>query len=456
MQPLNQPDVEQPEANRPVEAAGDAPTPIAEAPREPQAAPVSEQPSTMSTPTPTPASTASHQEPAAGTGYAQQPQPSPVQTPAMSAASSPMPQAVASGKPKNKQMMLIGIIVAAALLIGGGVWAYMWYQNPDKVVLDGILNTAKAKQAIITGTTSIKSKDVEVAINMDIKGTEDTGSLKADVKLKLAAGQFAGQEFKVTADSVMAKEGDMYFKVSNLQKAVDGFVDSMVDSYADQYRQMGYTLTPQDIAQMRTAAKSQFQTIVSKIDNQWIKMTADDMSSSTKDSTCVTDVYKKVAKDKKMSNELYDVYTKNRFLVVKEKLGVKDGSYGFLLALDEAAAKKFGNEVKNTEFGKELVKCDSDIFKESEDSSKKSEDAVKNGRFELWVDQWSHRTTRMIFNAESPDSATSDVKLSGDFKFDYNTKVDEVKAPEGAKSIKELEADIKSLTGSASMLSSET
>ncbi len=372
-------------------------------------------------------------------------------------AAAPTPTAMNTPKsPRKKRIVLIAAIVAAVVLIGGGVAAYMWYQNPNKVVLDGILNTAKAKQVVMTGTTSIKTKDVDVSIDIGIKGKEDNASLKADVKLKLATGQLAGQELKVTTDYVMVKEGDMYFKVSNLQKALDGFVDSMVDSYADQYRQMGYTLTPQDIAQMRTAAKAQFQTVVSKIDNQWIKVTADDMKGSTDDSSCTTDLYKKLAKDEKMSNELYDVYTNNQFLVIKEELGVKDGSYGFLLDLDKDAAKKFGDGIKNTQFGKELVKCDSDVFKESGSTSKKSEDSIKNGRFELWVDQWSHRTTRMVFNAESPDSTGSDVKISGDVKYDYNTKVEDAKAPDNAKSIKEIEADLKSLTGSASMLSSET
>ena len=369
----------------------------------------------------------------------------------------PSPSPIAPA-PKNKRKLILAIIIIVVLaLLGGAAALVSWYQNPDKVVLDSLINTVKAEKVGVTGTAGLTSDVVDVTVDLTSRQDEKIGDAKADITLKVKSGEFANQEFTVTADSVAVKDGEGYFRISNLEKALDSFVNSFAKSYAEQYRKMGYTITDSQEAQLRTQLKSQFSGIVSKLDNQWIKFSADDLTNDKDDtSTCVTDAFKKISEDKKVSGEVLDVYKKNSFLSVKENLGTKDGSFGYLLELDEAAAKKFGKEVENTEFGKELVKCDSDIFKDSTSSTDKSEDTVKNGRFELWVDQWSHRITRVVASGESPDSVSTKMKISGDFKLDYNVKTDDIKVPENAKSIKDIEADIKSLTGSTGIFSSET
>ena len=426
MQPPNQQDTEQPQPDQPVEVASDSPTPAPEAPV------------TSPTTTPEPASSA-----AAVPGAT------------LPKATTSIPQGAGPAKSKKK-MLLVGGIIAAVVVLGGGIAFASWYQSPDKVLLDSLVNTSKAKQAGLTGTTTIETKDVDVSVNLASKSSQETGSIKADVTLKLKSGQFADEEFKVTADAIAVKKDEVYFKISNLEKALDSFVSSFAESYADQYRKMGYPITDAEVGQLRTQLKAQFQGVVGKIDDQWIKMSADDLKDDSDESTCVTDAFAKISTDQKLATEILDVYKQHRFLTIKQHLGTKDGSFGYLLDLDEDAAKKFGEGVESTEFGKELVKCDSDMFKKSDSSSKKSDDSLKNGRFELWVDEWSHRITRVVFRGESSDTATTQMKLSGELKLDYNVKLDDIKAPEGAKSIKEIEADIKALTGSASMLSSET
>lgn len=430
MQPPTQPDSEQPQADKPVEAASDAPM------TEPSVASAEAEP--LPTPTPSPAESA---QPMPLGGVGQQ----------GSAGSKP---------PRNKRLLLIGIIVGAVVLLGGGAAAYLsWYQNPEKVVFDSLMNTMKTEKGSVTGSAVIETDEVDVTIAIDAKGHTDASALKADVKLKLKGGQFANQELTISADTVAIKNGDSYFKVSNIQKAMDSFVDSMIDAYAEEYRKSGMQLTPQDIQQMRTMVKQQFQGVVSKIDGQWIKLSADDLKQSNENdsTTCVLEAFEKIAKDESMTRELYDVYTKNRFLVVKESLGTKDGSFGYLLEINADAAKTFGNDIKNTQFDKELKKCDKDsTTEESTSADDDTKETLKNGRFELWVDEWSHRATRVVFSGESPDSAKSKGKFSGDFKVDYNSQIDEIKAPDNAKSLKEVEADIKSLTGSAGLFSSET
>lgn len=376
-----------------------------------------------------------------------QPQPTPV-APVPPAGQTPSPALPPTAPKNNKKKLIIGVIIVAVLaLLGGGAAAFAsWYQNPDKVVTDSILNSAKAEHAIVGGTATIDTKDAAISADIDLKGQQENGTIDAVLKLKLKTGELAGKEVSVNANSVVVKEGDVYFKISNVEKALDTLINAAIDNQVASYKKMGYTLTNEQIAQIRAQAKSQFSGVVGKIDNQWIKVSADDLKDDKDDKTsCMLDAFNKIGTDNKLTREVADTYQKNRFIVVKEKLGTKDGSLGYLLSIDKDAAKKFGDGVKDTELGKALVKCDSDVFKSSD--SKKSEDTLKDVRFELWVDQWSHKVTRIVTSGTS--STTPDDSFKADFKFDYNTKVDEAKAPENAKSIKEIEADIKAVTGVA-------
>lgn len=382
-------------------------------------------------------------------------------TPVVAPMPSPMPPPPAGIAPKKgkKKFVIAGVVAGIIALIGGGgAYAYFgWYQNPDKVILDSLMNIGKTKQAGVIGSVAITNEAVNISVDLSTKGNEEISSLKADVKIKGGStGILAGQELTVTTDAVTVKEGDIYFRVSKLQKAIDSFVDSYVDSYADQYSSFGYAPTEAEKAQMRNQAKSQFSGVVSKIDDQWIKVSADDLKKDQdSESTCTTNLLEKVSKDRKLASEVLDVYRQHRFLTVKEKLASQDGSFGYLLDLDKAAAKEFVKGVEGTEFGKELIKCNSDAFKDSSDTMfDDSGEGVKNGRFELWVDQWSHRITRVVASGESPDSVTSEVKLSADFKFDYKVTVDDVKVPDGAKSIKEIQDDIQAAIGSTGVFSS--
>lgn len=372
----------------------------------------------------------------------------------------PSPTSVVSPKqPHNKRRVLLAAIIAGAIVLlgGGAAWAF-WYQHPDKVLTDAMVNAVSTQQAVMTGDFTIDSKNAALSATLTVKGKEKQGTVDVAVKFKAKTGPLAGdKEYTIDASSAVIENGDVYFKVSNVDKVVDSILETAITAQAEQYRQLGYELTDEEIATMRTQYKQMVSSVIDKINNQWIKVSADDMNKteSDKTSTCITDELKKITTDKKIRGELTDLYKANRFVVVKENLGTKNGSMGYLLDINKDAAKKFGDGIENTELGKALVKCDKDFFKDSESTSESKND-FKDTRFELWVDQWSHKITNVVFKTKYGSSDSTD--MSADVKFDYATKVDDVKAPADAKSIKELQTEIEALLGTAaqSFVSTET
>lgn len=434
-------------------------TPDQEAPAAVNQQPTSTPPLSSADSMPSDSAPVTSEEPAITTDVEPATQPLPSE-PVASAAAPIAPVAPVSSTPSmmsptpkgsnKKRIMLAAVIAAALVLIGGATTFAIWYQNPDKVVTDALLNTLTTDRTIVAGNAKLDSKNVAVSVDVDLKSREKQGSAEVKLTLKPKDGTFDNQEVSINASSAIIENGDVYFKVTNIDKIVNTYIDSMFKQNEALYK--AYGITDSQIEQQQAKVKQQYAGIVNKINDQWIKVSADDLkkeNESSKKSTCITNELKKIGSDSKLRGEVSDLYGKNRFIVIKENLGTKDGSNGYLLDIDEDAAKKFGKGFETTEVGKAITKCDEDAFKDSSNSSSDSDNKLKDGRFELWVDQWSHKITKVVFSGKNEASDNTETTFSGDFKFDYATNVDDIKAPSNAKSITELQSEIEALVGAA-------
>jgi len=384
---------------------------------------------------------------------APQPEVIPPVTPSVAAATVP-PANTSSGsamtgskKPKTKAIV-IGALVGVLVLLGaGGTAAYAMYQQPDRVVADGMANIVKAKMTGINGTVTIASADVDVTVALTSKSSKDSSAANANVKVKMKSGELSGKEFDVVANSVVVKDGTMYIKLTNLDKAFDAYIDAAfaANQGSAEYGQL-----------FKAFIKEAYMPTINALNNQWIKITADDLKSvdqsSGNDLKCLTDTVNKVRDDKQLSKQVADAYKANTFVIVKEKLGTKEGNMGYLIDLNEDKAQKFSDSLQSTEIGTSLKSCLKDT---SSDTSKSEGDTIKNGRLEVWVSKWSHQI--MHVTASGEDSSDSKSTFSLDMTPSYNN-YETVDVPKDAKSIKELQDVISPLlftsTGTSSSSSS--
>lgn len=328
-----------------------------------------------------------------------------------------------TGKPpkKSKKLLVGGIIAAGmAVLLGGGAAAYsVWYQNPQKVVTDAIVNMFKAKSVALDGTVEIKNLGDDstsfekVVLTFDSQSTRATGEMNA----KLVVEMSDGKDFTLEGSALVDGDANLYFKVKNVQ------------SVLDEYMGLG------------GETESYVKTIVDKIDDKWVRIATDDYKDiseeASKTQECVTDVFKKYETDNKLQAQVGDAYRNNQFIVIDEELGSRDGSLGYVIDGDTEKAKSFLRELQDTDVYKELQKCDDSFEFNVDDFTEPEEADDTNERVEVWVSRFGHELTQLR-------AAFSDDDVSADFVM--NTKFNQdvsVEAPVDYISFKDLIEDIQ-------------
>jgi len=334
----------------------------------------------------------------------------------------PVGSVVAPVAKKSKKPLIIGIILVVffALLGGGGVLAYnLWYQNPEKVVTDALINAATAKTSVYTGTVKVESDNVKTVIDLTTKQADaTTGSFDAKVTVTIA-----GKDYAVNGSALVDASGDLYFKVEKLAGIVAEY-KSQLGSYID-------------ASQSATIDK-----IVAKIDGTWIKVSSADLKefsdTTATAKTCLNDTIKKFKDDKSAIAEVTNVYKKNPFIKIDKKLGEKDGSLGYVIKGDSTALKAFAEGLKTTKVYIALHACDSS-FAIDTSSMDTSTTSTSSGTVELWVNSWSHQITKLTFNDASDGSTTS-----GAISPTYNQSV-QIVTPTSSITLTQLKTDIEAL-----------
>ncbi len=375
---------------------------------------------------------------------------------------SPLPlaasQPFAEDKPKkSRKALLIALIVILILAVGGGSWAAyaLWYQNPEKVLLDGFTNAYKAKSSVLTGNVNFESEDTKLALtfgsNQD-KNSGTSGSAKATFTDK------DGNKFTFEGETLTDKESTVYFRVKNLKAGYDKMVDSYVQKQIEEYGSDGsMEMTPAEEAQLKQEVKKFYDglinPIITKIDNRWIKVSVADLkeinAESGKEYECTQNVMKKAMNNHKIAGQVVDVYKKNKFVIFKENLGIKAGSIGYVIDIDDEKAKQFGEGVKKLDIYKEFEGCTKKSDKSSSGSGKNDDKVDQPStsqttqRMEIWVDQWSHEVTSLKATAtNTEDKKTQKFDMNIATKFNVPVTID---VPKDTMTLKELSAELQQI-----------
>lgn len=328
--------------------------------------------------------------------------------------------AVQPVRQRNKKL-LIGIILAVIVVIlgAGSVFAYnFWYQNPEKVVSDSVMNAFKAKSMTFTGSMDMTSEATKVKLELD----GGVGQSEGSVNVK-ATFDSEGQPIALNGSGLMDGNGNLYFKVKN--------VKDIVKTYRE-------AVPPE--------SQSIFDQLIAKIDDRWVKISADDMKQFSEETgnaqKCFSETLKKFQNDKAATNEVADIYKKNKFLVIEQNLGTKNGSLGYTIKTNDDGAKAFAKAVKNTKIFKSLQSCDPSFTIDEDKASESDKKAANETRMELWVSQWSHEITKF-----SAKDETGVEKSTFVFEPIFNKTV-KVTVPKKSVTLNELKAEIEALVQS--------
>ena len=320
---------------------------------------------------------------------------------------------------KKKKIIILGAIIVGALglLSGGTAAAYnLWYQNPDKVVLEAVSSLLQQGTSTHKMSVDITAKDTTVKLTIDAKLAAIPAS-EADIT---AAITYRGKDYKVTGSTLTDKDGNLYFKLNDVKALLTQVAGNGADFSA-------------------------FNDVITKVDGQWIKVSSDDLKTVSdaysKTQSCTTDALKSL-NDKAVSKEITDVYQKNQFITVGDKIGVKDiggvASLGYNVTLDAAKAKTFYTTLGDTTVGKALTACDSSLtFEASDLDTSTSTDSKTTSKIQVWASRFGHQLKELDVTAKDADTT---------IKFVWNptfVKGVTVTAPASTVSVSEVVKDIE-------------
>jgi hypothetical protein len=316
-------------------------------------------------------------------------------------------------KPRRK--WLLPVVVAAVLVVLGGssALAYkFWYQNPEKVISDGLMHAIEAKS--MTYEVTAERKDASMAVKVVLAGVSNDGANSIDANVEVTS---EGKTHAFKGSAVVDKKSNIYIKVADVD-----------------------TLLAEFTATMPPAVRQEVDAFIKKINDQWIVISNDKLKSFSesyaKSQECLQKVSDKIQNDRTYSNELVDLYKKHPFLKITKELGSKDGSLGYEVQGDGSVGRAFGEGLKNTKTYKLMHDCDNSFTIDVGSKNANEKPMIA----QVWVSRWSHEITKITANEKNEDGSTTTAGIEPIFN-----KAPEVKAPTNAKSVEELMNDLQAL-----------
>lgn len=334
-------------------------------------------------------------------------------------------------KKSHKVAIIVSILVFFLLLGGSAAGTWFWYQNPQKVITDSIINAVVAKSSVYNGTLNYDGGDVEVLMDVAaMRGDAAAGNTDVSITIK-----YNGKEYKIKTSAVFDTKGDLFIKVEDIKALV-----------AELEAAIGIKSTDKAIV-------AAVDKMVEKVDGTWIKITSDDLKKYGENyatgKTCLDNTIDKFKNNKKAVAEITDLYNKNQFITIDKSLGQQDGSFGYSLKGDNDTLKSFVKGLQNTTIYKSLHDCDNSFVINPDDINLSAASDVEVTS-ELWVGVWSHRITKFKLDGKNDNSS-----LTTTVKPIFNQTVD-IKTPASSITLTELESYISDVFESITSSSSQT
>ena len=141
------------------------------------------------------------------------------------------PYGSAALKPKKKVGLIVGIISGVLILIlaiTAALLYFLWWQNPQKIVTDAVVNTMTTKKAVVNGKmTVIANNDSKIELN--IKSAADSPKTKTDVEAKITLKNVS-KTVNLKAAVVTDQDGTIYIKLDGMRKLVESVVSLAIES----------------------------------------------------------------------------------------------------------------------------------------------------------------------------------------------------------------------------------
>ena len=260
-------------------------------------------------------------------------------------------------KAKRRAQIVIAAIIGVLVLVLGGlaIWFFAFYNNPEKVMLDGVNNIFRAPNISLNGggSMTLREGNDDDAVQMVILNlTSSSSKLPNATDVSLLITLANEQSINLQLGTVQMTDGAIYLKVS-------GIMDSV--------RSMG----------LESDAEGEMEELFSTletIDGKWWRISVRDVLEDMSGSREVADLYGSLydcvleAGTRDNSKTLVELYKQNKFVKVTpvKKIASGDGYTDYAaqawhnlyeITIDKNALAEFINTIPDTAMAEEMYTC---------------------------------------------------------------------------------------------------
>ena len=370
---------------------------------------------------------------------------------------------------KSKKGLIIGLVIAAILLIGGGVAValVMMFNQPDPVVkaIEKVMTGNTPANVAINGTIKLEPLEegtpvssIEIALDSEASTTSFVNSSAATVTANFETGNSISFEF----DEVYGADGDLYFKVDGATGAIEDYVQILQESMMNNYNAVTDCETDEDGIENciestpttfeacegedcmsalgvdatlgdgatamdtdMTGSISDFLGIIETVDGEWLRVSIDELSNMTEEIptesselSCLVDFTGSI---RNHNNSVAEAYSKNSFISSTKEgvtLASKSGGPVYKVELDGEKLEGFINAVQNSTLVQDLYSCMGYT-----NTSVNTDNIIAeiNNLPTLYVEvDKDYNFTRLYFNSELEDA---DMVVTTDLGFSYPANI---------------------------------
>lgn len=336
-----------------------------------------------------------------------------------------------------KITVIASVVIVLLLII---VLTYIfWYQNPNKVAKDAMLNAIAAKNFTTDGNTIVTLSNKENDKIM-IKINSETSGKNSQAKIVVSANKLL-PNVEAKAQVRLTTDGALYFNIENLSDTVSKAANAYVDNIKQEYKKNHRNLSDQDMQIIEESINKQLDDIkksFSGLDNKWIRFSIKDIvgGEDGKTASCQFEQLDRIKTDSSVRGEIGDIFKDNQFIMLEtnKDLKSKGNAKPYMIKYDKDKLGKFRKEFKKSDFVNSInKKCgdknnidsskDDDIFSDS--GKNKSEPKVN-----VWIDRFSHKVASFEVKTKYSDW---DVDFKSDIK--YGNAPNYIKIPSDEESV---------------------
>lgn len=324
----------------------------------------------------------------------------------------PLPWANLQSKSRrSKGLVIAAVVTAIVFVLGVGGWMTyaLWYQNPDKVVMDAIVNAIRSDTVALKGSIATKSSNQSFTTEIDAKYSHQDGAI-GSAKMVYEA---SGIKLNIDASGIQMPNGDNFVRIKDAAKVYSHFGDALINGAQIDQDTSNYSV-------LKSFFDSILKPTAEKIDNKWIKFSVKDLkkvnAQLAEQFECSQSVFKKLKDNTDQLIELGVVYQNNKFLEVKKNLGNSDNYFRFEVGIINNKFKDFAEALTKTKVYKELQTCSS-AGKNPLDLDTSAFTESTGATAEVWIDQWTHTLHKI-----STDSVIGTENAKGTLTSSLTTK----------------------------------